>query len=99
MKTDLITLPGIGKNIRQDLLELGIDCVEALCGKDPEELYQMDCTHKGRTEDRCQLYVFRCAVYCADQLAKGRTPDPQKCRWWYWKDHRYPSPDEGQNTK
>ena len=77
MKTDLLTVPGIGKNIKQDLIDIGIDC-----------------EHKGRIEDRCQLYVLRCAVYYADQTAQGKTPDPQKCRWWYWKEHVYPSSDD-----
>lgn len=94
MKTDLLTVPGIGKNIKQDLIDIGIDCVEALRGQDPELLYQKDCEHKGRIEDRCQLYVLRCAVYYADQTAQGKTPDPQKCRWWYWKEHAYPEKDE-----
>ena len=30
MKTDLLCIPGIGKNIRQDLINIGIDCVEAV---------------------------------------------------------------------
>ena len=55
MKTDLLTVPGIGKNIKQDLIDIGIDCMEALRGQDPELLYQKDCEHKGRIEDRCQL--------------------------------------------
>ena len=76
MKTDLLTVPGIGKNIKQDLIDIGIDCVEALRGQDPELLYQKDCEHKGRIEDRCQLYVLRCAVYYADQTARGKTPRP-----------------------
>lgn len=94
MKTDLLTVPGIGKNIKQDLIDIGIDCVEALRGQDPELLYQKDCEHKGRIEDRCQLYVLRCAVYYADHTARGKSPDPQKCRWWYWKEHVYPSSDD-----
>ena len=94
MKTDLLTVPGIGKNIKQDLIDIGIDCVEALRGQDPELLYQKDCGHKSRIEDRCQLYVLRCAVYYADQTAQGKIPDPQKCRWWYWKEHAYPEKDE-----
>ena len=89
MKTDLLCIPGIGKNIRQDLINIGIDCVEALRGQGPEHLYQKDCQFKGYPEDRCQLYIFRCAVYYADY----DTHDPQKCKWWYWKDHIYlPTP-------
>ncbi|NMB56563.1 pathogenicity locus, partial [Candidatus Beckwithbacteria bacterium] len=34
-----------------------------------------------KTQDRCLLYVFRCAVY----YAKGGR-DPEKLKWWNWKD-------------
>ena len=27
MKTDLLTVPGIGKNIKQDLIDIGISCL------------------------------------------------------------------------
>ena len=42
----------------------------------------MDCIQKGFTEDRCELYVFRCAVYYAEH----EEHDPEKLKWWYWKD-------------
>lgn len=42
MKTDLLTIPYIGKNTKQDLINIGITCVEDLKGKDPEELYKLD---------------------------------------------------------
>ncbi|MEI3579819.1 MAG: helix-hairpin-helix domain-containing protein [Acutalibacteraceae bacterium] len=51
-------------------------------GKDPEELYRLDCLHKGYQEDRCQLYVYRLAVY----YAETPDPDPDRLRWWLWKD-------------
>ena len=75
-------IPGVGKNIAQDLMEIGITCVADLRGKDPEELYLLDCQKKGFQEDRCQLYVFRCAVYYAEH----EEHDPEKLKWWYWKD-------------
>ena len=46
MKTDLITIPYVGKNIKEDLLNIGISCVEDLKGKNPEELYMQDCCFK-----------------------------------------------------
>lgn len=82
MKTDLLTIPYIGKNTKQDLLEIGITCVEDLVGKNPEQLYLEDCRIKQRVEDRCQLYVFRMAVYYAEHT----TWDEEKLKWWYWKD-------------
>lgn len=41
---------------------------------------------KGFQDDRCVLYVFRCAVYYAEQ----EQHDPEKLKWWYWKDKDYP---------
>ena len=32
------------------------------------------------------LYVWRLAVYYAENKEK----DPEKLKWWYWKDHPYP---------
>lgn len=33
-------------------------------------------------QDRCVLYVFRCAVY----YASTPQPEPELLRWWNWKD-------------
>ena len=60
---------------------LGICCVEDLREKDPQELYDRDCMQHGY-QDRCVLYVYRCAVY----FAQTPEPDPEKCKWWNWKD-------------
>ena len=87
--SDLQTIPGVGPNIAADLEAIGIRCVADLCGKDPEELYAQDCQQKGFQEDRCQLYVFRCAVYFAEK----DHPKPEKLKWWYWKDRTYPEPE------
>ncbi len=85
-KSDLRKIPGIGENIEQDLLNIGITCIADLKGQDPEELYRRDCEFKGRKEDLCQLYVFRAAVYYAD----NKVTEPEKLKWWYWKDKKYP---------
>lgn len=87
--SDLQTIPGVGPNIAADLEAIGIRCVADLCGKEPEELYAQDCQQKGFQEDRCQLYVFRCAVY----FAETDHPEPEKLKWWYWKDRTYPEPE------
>ena len=65
-------IPGVGKNIEQDLLNIGIREISDLKGKKPEELYLQDCLYKGFQEDKCQLYVFRLAVYFAG--LKKKTP-------------------------
>jgi len=84
--SDLRKIPGVGPNIAADLEAIGIHSIADLRGKDPEALYERDCLQKGFAEDKCQLYVFRCAVY----FAETDDPEPEKLKWWYWKDKRYP---------
>jgi hypothetical protein len=79
---DLLTIPGIGKSIRDDLVGIGIYRVNDLKGKDPLDLYDKLCKAKGFKIDRCVLYTFRCAVY----FASHRKHDPEKLKWWNWKD-------------
>ncbi len=79
---DLQRIPGVGKSLSTDLFDLGIRSVEALDGADPEALYNGLCTLRGVRQDPCVLYVFRCAVY----FASSPSPDPDKLKWWRWKD-------------
>ena len=82
MKTDLQQIPGIGKNMEQHLINIGYTSINSLKGQDPEKIYLKDCLFKGFTEDRCALYVYRLAVYFAD----NDHHDPEKLKWWNWKD-------------
>ena len=82
--SDLRRIPGVGANIEEDLFRIGIRSVADLAGEDPEQLYRDDCAVKKFQEDRCQLYVFRLAVY----FAEHPHPEPEKLRWHWWKDHR-----------
>jgi nucleotidyltransferase/DNA polymerase involved in DNA repair len=75
-------IPGIGKSMEQDLNKLGITAVEDLKGKNPQTMYERLCALCGQHVDRCVLYVFRCAVY----FAEHETRDPEKLKWWNWKD-------------
>lgn len=84
MKPDLQTIPGVGPAAEADLLALGYSSVSDLRGQDPEEMYRRSCAIRGCTLDRCVLYVYRCAVY----FAETECPEPEKCKWWYWKDGR-----------
>ena len=77
-----MVIPGVGKSVAGDLRNLGITAVEQLKGKDPEELYQELCALQGLRIDRCMLYVFRCAIYYAETA----NPDPERLKWWHWKD-------------
>ncbi|MBP2662982.1 MAG: Pathogenicity locus [Firmicutes bacterium] len=82
MKTGLRKIPGVGPNIEQDLINLGYTTIESLKGRNPEEMYMKDCLFKGFKEDKCQLYVYRLAVY----FAENEIHDPEKLKWWNWKD-------------
>jgi hypothetical protein len=82
MKTGLRKIPGVGVNIERHFIDLGYDSVESLKGCDPQELYELDCLLKGGQLDRCLLYVYRLAVY----YAENDTHDPEKLKWWKWKD-------------
>ena len=86
METDLLTIPNIGEKTKQSLQKIGIRYMEDLKGKDPEDLYAKDCIIKGFQEDRCQLYLFRMAVYYAEHTVW----EEEKLKWWYWKDKTYP---------
>lgn len=77
-------IPGVGKSIAQDLIDIGITSVEDLKGKNPEHLYQKSNYKIGQVQDRCLLYVFRTAVYFAETEKEERNPELLK--WWNWKD-------------
>lgn len=85
MKTNLLTIPYVGKETKKSLKKMGITCVEDLVGKDPEQLYLLECEIENCHIDRCQLYMFRMAVYYAEHT----TWDEDKLKWWYWKDKEY----------
>jgi hypothetical protein len=79
---DLCRIPGVGEKLAQMLSALGYARVDDLRGEDPEQMYQRLMALRGEHVDRCVLYVFRCAVY----FASNRVHEPQKLKWWYWKD-------------
>ena len=82
----LTVIPGIGKSIAKDLINIGIRCVDDLKSKDPERLYKASNKLAGCTQDRCLLYAFRCAVYYA-RTPKSRQKS-EKLKWWNWKDKK-----------
>lgn len=79
---DLQAIPGVGPSIAKDLQDLGFYQVQDLCGENPESMYRNLCELRETHIDRCVLYVFRCAVYCAD----NETYDPELLKWWNWKE-------------
>jgi hypothetical protein len=80
----LKTIPGVGKSIAQNLWDIDIRSIADLKGKSPEKLYEKSNSHAGMVQDRCLLYVFRCAVYFAETDEDDR--DQQKLLWWNWKE-------------
>jgi len=82
-KNNLQIIPGVGKSIADDLRNIGVHSVADLKGKDPEKLYEMSNHFEGKNQDRCLLYVYREAVY----FAENTNHDPEKLKWWNWKDN------------
>lgn len=82
LNTDLQHIPGVGSSISQDLMELGFSNVQELTGKNPQKMYDDLIALRGEHQDRCILYVFRCAVY----FAENTKHDPELLKWWNWKD-------------
>jgi hypothetical protein len=81
---ELTVIPGVGKSIAKDLMNIGIFKVSDLKGKDPEVLYDLSNKFAGVVQDRCLLYVFRCAVYYAETPIQEQ--EPENLKWWNWKD-------------
>jgi hypothetical protein len=81
---ELRQIPGVGVSIANDLWNIGIRKVSDLKKKDPAILYDQSNAFAGAVQDRCLLYVFRCAVYYAETDPSQRKPE--KLKWWNWKD-------------
>ena len=79
---ELTNLPGVGKETERDLFTLGYKTIESLKGADPEKMYESECLTRGIHIDRCQLYVYRCAVYCAE----NGLDKTSGVKWWNFKD-------------
>ena len=81
---ELMTIPGVGKSIATDLVKVGVKSIRDLRGKSPQRLYDKSNRLAGCIQDRCLLYVFRCAVYFAETPEGKRKAE--KLKWWSWKD-------------
>jgi Pathogenicity locus len=82
VRSELEEIPSVGPSIAQDLIDMGITRVAQLKGRSPEALYRKLCDLTGTRQDPCVLYTFRCAVY----YASNASHDPEKLKWWNWKD-------------
>ena len=81
-KNNLQEIPGVGISIEKDLNDIGINCIHDLIGKNPENLYNKLSEVRGTHIDKCVLYVFRCAVYYAENINYKE----EFLKWWNWKD-------------
>jgi hypothetical protein len=81
---DLRQIPGVGISLATDLWNIGITSVADLKGKDADLLFDQSNTFAGIIQDRCVLYVFKCAVYYAETRPEER--ETEKLKWWNWKD-------------
>lgn len=77
---ELTSLMNVGPRIADDLRHLGVDSVEALRGRDADDLYQRLCELTDVRQDPCVLDTFRSAV---DQ-ANGKPARP----WWEYSRER-----------
>lgn len=75
-------LPGIGPRIGKYMNTMGYYRVGDLKGADPEEMYIQNNIIRGFVDDPCFLYVFRMAVY----FAENEVTDPEKLRWWNFRE-------------
>jgi predicted RecB family nuclease len=84
MKSDLLSIPGIGKTFVNDFSRIGITTVADLKGVDPDILFaKLVAANKkvGHATSKNYLYVIRMAVYVANGGA-----DQAKLKWSAWKD-------------
>jgi hypothetical protein len=82
----LTIIPGVGKSVAKDLWNIGIRKVSDLTGQEPEKLFDLSNKFAGTVQDKCLLYVFRCAVYYAETPKQEQ--EPEKLKWWNWKDKK-----------
>lgn len=89
-KDPLVDLPGIGPRMAASLRALGVERPADLVGRDPEEMFRIIREIAPEFSDPCVLYVFRCAVWCAEH---PENTDQDRRKWWKWKSCQHPSDD------
>ena len=83
---ELTIIPGVGESLATDLWNIGITTIADLKEKNPNELYDLSNRFAGTVQDRCVLYVFKCAVYYATTPTGEQ--ESEKLKWWNWKDKK-----------
>ena len=83
---ELSKIPGVGKSLATDLWNIDIKSIAELKGRNPNELYDLSNIFAGTIQDKCVLYVFKCAVYFANTPTAEH--ETEKLKWWNWKDKK-----------
>ena len=83
---DLRQIPGVGVSLATDLWNIGITKIEDLKGKDAYNLFDLSNDFAGQIQDRCVLYVFKCAIYYSETPKEEHKKE--KLKWWNWKDKK-----------
>ena len=81
-KNELLSIPGVGFSISKDIIDLGIHSVTELRNKNAQKMYDDLIALRSEHQDKCILYVFRCAIY----YSETSNPDAELLKWWNWKD-------------
>jgi hypothetical protein len=79
-ENDLLKLPNIGPAMASLLTRLGVEQVEDLCGRDPEQLFHRLSEIDGRRHDPCVLDTLTAVV----DYANGAPARP----WWFYSRQR-----------
>jgi hypothetical protein len=66
MTTPLTSIPNVGPAVARMLERLGIESLDDLSGRDPQELFDRLCALDGRPHDPCLLDTFVAVVTYAD---------------------------------
>ena len=78
------TLPGVGKSIAEDLVDMGYTSLAEIKKQNPEKMYQELNVLRRMTIDPCMLYTFRCVHYFLNTPQNKQKPELLK--WWNWKE-------------
>lgn len=86
---ELQKLPGVGKQISEDLYKLNIKKISDLKNKNPQKLYLDLCKIQNAKVDKCMLYVFRCIISYVNQKNQNSSlQDFSLFKWWDFKDKK-----------
>lgn len=83
-KSDLLTIPGIGRTFVKDFARIDICSISDLVGRDPEQLFEQLQRANAAVDHKTSknyLYVLRMAIYYAEG---GR--EVSRLKWNAWKD-------------